>query len=195
VSVAALGTAVSAAVLGVSAAFGGGHSDTVTPSAGHAAPASAVQAAAPVAPVAPAVDPGTDGATGMAGMGGTSMESDGLALYAVQTGTLGVVATDGAGRLLYGSDGDANNPPTSHCTGACAQEWQPVVVPEGQKPELLGVSPDKIGRIGREDGSSQLTLGGWPVYVNRDDEGGLTAAASAHGSWFVITPQGGKIQL
>jgi predicted lipoprotein with Yx(FWY)xxD motif len=128
---------------------------------------------------------------GMPGMG-----SGGVELYAVQTGTLGIVVTDGAGRLLYGSAGDANNPPTSHCSGACAQEWQPLVVPKGQKPELLGVDARHVGLVGRDDGSSQLTLGGWPAYVNRDDDGGLKAAApAAHGAWFVMTPQGGKIQI
>jgi predicted lipoprotein with Yx(FWY)xxD motif len=191
VGIGALGTAASTAVLVVSSALGSGHTDTA--STGHPAPASAAAHAA----VEPAPGPSMDGMPAMPDdpSGTAGMESDGLSLYAIQTGTLGVVATDGAGRLLYGSVGDANNPSASHCTGVCAQEWQPVIIPKGQRPELLGVYADKVGQVSRDDGSSQLTLGGWPVYVNRDDDGGLTAVASAHGSWFVITPQGQKIPV
>ena len=105
------------------------------------------------------------------------MGSTGLELYAVQTGTLGVVVTDGEGRVLYGSDGDQADPPQSHCTDACAQAWLPLTVPAGQEPQLLGVEATAVGRLARPDGSSQLTLGGWPVYVNRSDDGQLKQAA------------------
>jgi predicted lipoprotein with Yx(FWY)xxD motif len=128
---------------------------------------------------------------GMPGMSGAAVE-----LYAVQTGTLGVIVTDGEGRLLYSSSKDANNPPTSHCTGTCAQEWLPLVVPPGEEPDLLGVQPDQVGRVTRDDGSSQLTLGGWPVYVNKNDDGGLKSAApDAHGAWAVMTPEGQKVPV
>jgi predicted lipoprotein with Yx(FWY)xxD motif len=198
VSVAALGTAASAAVLVITSAYGGGHSaHDVAPPASVSAPAEAGAAGSQAAAGGQdtgdmnAGGPNAGDPGGMPGMG-----SGGVELYAIQTGTLGIVVTDGAGRLLYGSERDANNPPTSHCTGVCAQEWQPLVVPKGQKPELLGVDARTVGQVGRDDGSSQLTLGGWPVYVNRDDDGGLRAAApAAHGTWFVMTPQGGKIQI
>ena len=197
-TVAALGTAASAAVLGITSAYGGGHSAhdaAATTSVVAQAPA----AVAPAAPDAVADGHAASGAqdpaamSGMGGMAGT--ESDGVSLYAVQTGALGVVVTDGSGRVVYGSDGDATNPPTSRCTGSCAQEWEPVVVPRGQQPELLGVKADTVGEIDRGDGSTQLTLGGWPAYVNRNDDGELQPAAAAHGSWFLLTPQGQKVPL
>jgi predicted lipoprotein with Yx(FWY)xxD motif len=179
-----LGTSACAVALGLAAACGGA-----------SAPAASSAAALP-APVSAAADPnaGHGGMSGMAGMPG--MSSSAVELYAVQTGTLGVVVTDGGGRLLYGSDQDGNNPPTSHCTGTCAQEWLPLVVPQGEQPDLLGVDPDQVGRLTRDDGSSQLTLGGWPVYVNISDTGELKAAApDAYGAWFVITPQGKKVPV
>jgi Secreted repeat of unknown function len=46
-------------------------------------------------------------------------------LYAVQTGPLGVVLTDGSGHLLYRSDADSADPPTSTCADACAETWIP----------------------------------------------------------------------
>ena len=120
------------------------------------------------------------------------MGSTDLELYAVQTGTLGVVVTDGEGRVLYGSDADQTNPPQSHCTDACAQTWLPLTVPAGQEPQLLGVDEAAVGRLARPDGSSQLTLGGWPVYVNRSDDGQLKQAGPDLQSqgWFAMSPAG-----
>jgi predicted lipoprotein with Yx(FWY)xxD motif len=131
----------------------------------------------------------------MAGMSG--MGSGELELYAVQTGALGVVVTDGEGRVLYGSDGDQTTPPQSHCTDACAQAWLPLTVPAGQEPQLLGVDAEVVGRLARQDGSSQVTLGGWPVYVNRNDDGQLKAAPSGVQSagWFAMSPTGAKVAL
>jgi predicted lipoprotein with Yx(FWY)xxD motif len=183
-----LGTATCVAVLGLTTACGGGSA----PPAPSAATAPAGGAAAASQAAAGHAMPGMEsGGHAMPGMG-----SGGLELYAVQTGPLGVVVTDGEGRLVYGSEQDMTDPPMSMCTGTCAQEWQPLVVPAGQEPDLLGVDEDKVGRVAREDGSSQLTLGGWPVYVNRHDDGGLKAVApGAHGAWFAMTPQGQRVPV
>jgi predicted lipoprotein with Yx(FWY)xxD motif len=116
------------------------------------------------------------------------------ALFAVQTGPLGVVATDGSGRLLYRSDADRTDPPTSNCAGPCAETWIPVVADPGQELELAGVKQDVVGRFQRPDGTTQLTLAGWPLYRYRDDDGSLETAGQngADGSWFVVTPTGEK---
>ena len=47
------------------------------------------------------------------------------------------------------------------------------------------------------DGSSQLTLGGWPVYVNRNDDGQLKVAAPGlqAAGWFAMSPAGEKVTL
>ncbi|MCU1665642.1 MAG: hypothetical protein JWR58_5707 [Pseudonocardia sp.] len=118
----------------------------------------------------------------------------GPSLYAVQSGPLGVVATDGAGHLMYRSDADTAAPSTSNCTGPCAQTWLPVLVAAGQEPELLGVDPAVVGRLSRPEGTTQLTLAGWPLYRHRDDQGGLQSAgqSGADGIWFAVTPTGDK---
>ena len=171
--------AAGAAVLSLATACGSGGT---TPAAAPAAPATVADTAAHAA----------DGHGGMAGMGSTDLE-----LYAVQTGTLGVVVTDGEGRVLYGSDADQTNPPQSRCTDACAQTWLPLTVPAGQEPQLLGVDEAAVGRLARPDGSSQLTLGGWPVYVNRSDDGQLKQAGPGLQSqgWFAMSPAGTKVAL
>ena len=154
--------------------------------------------AAPPAAAATVADTAAQAAGGHAGHGGMAgMGSNGLELWAVQTGTLGVVVTDGEGRVLYGSDADQTNPPQSRCTDACAQAWLPVTVPAGQEPQLLGVDEAALGRLARPDGSSQLTLGGWPAYVNRSDDGQLKQAGPGLQSqgWFAMSPAGAKVAL
>jgi predicted lipoprotein with Yx(FWY)xxD motif len=179
-----LDASVCAAALGLAAACGG------TPAP--AAPSAASSAPAPSA--APAQGHDMAGMTGMEDMPG--MSNAAVQLYAVQTGTLGIIVTDGGGRVVYGSEKDGNNPPASRCTGTCAQQWLPIVVAPGDEPDLEGVRPDQVGRVTRDDGSSQLTLGGWPVYVNKDDTGEFKAAApDANGTWFPMSPQGEKIAI
>lgn len=115
-------------------------------------------------------------------------------LFAVQSGPLGNVATEGAGRLLYRFGGDVAQPPTSNCVGACAETWHPLVIAAGMEPELAGINRAAVGTVTRADGSVQLTLAGWPLYVHRDDDGSLLTAG-AHGTdgqWFAVTPTGDK---
>lgn len=116
-----------------------------------------------------------------------------VGLYAVQSGPLGVIATDSEGHLLYRSDADTADPPASTCTGTCAETWLPLVVADDAEPELLGVDEELVGRLPRAEGD-QLTLAGWPLYRHRDDTGGLLDAGlnGADDTWFAITPTGDK---
>ena len=180
-----LGAATCVAALGLSTACG----SSTAPAAPPAAPVTVDEAAGQAAS---GHGGGHSGHSGSSAAGSTDLE-----LYAVQTGTLGVVVTDGEGRVLYGSAGDQADPPQSHCTDACAQAWQPLTVPAGQEPQLLGVEATVVGRLARPDGSSQLTLGGWPVYVNRNDDGQLKVAAPGlqAAGWFAMSPAGEKVTL
>ena len=179
-----LGAAACVSALGLSTACG----SSTAPPAPPAAPVTVDEAADQAA----TGHGGHSGHSGSSAAGATDLE-----LYAVQTGTLGIVVTDGEGRVLYGSAGDQADPPQSHCTDACAQAWQPLTVPAGQEPQLLGVEATVVGRLARPDGSSQLTLGGWPVYVNRNDDGQLKVAAPGlpAAGWFAMSPTGEKVAL
>lgn len=131
-----------------------------------------------------------EGQAGHGGHGGAGVPSP--ALYAVQTAPLGVILTDGSGRLIYRSATDSASPPTSNCTDACTETWIPIVADPAEELELAGVSEALVGRLVRADGTSQLTLAGWPLYRHLDDEGTL-ATAGHHGEdgrWFVVTPTG-----
>ncbi|MDN5859405.1 MAG: hypothetical protein L0H84_12355, partial [Pseudonocardia sp.] len=152
------------------------------------APTTVIVAFARSAAAAAASEPAASEPAGHAAHG-----SGGPELWAVQSGPLGVVTTDGEGRLLYRSDADSNTPPTSRCTGACTKTWVPVVLPAGQQPELLGIDEKQVGQLVRPDGSVQLTLAGWPLYYNATDRPGLVDTGhSGQNGWSAITPTGGK---
>jgi len=139
-------------------------------------------------PAQPAPEPAATAAAGHSGHG-----SGGPELWAVQSGPLGVVATDGAGHLLYRSDADSATPPASRCTDACTATWKPLLLPSGQQFEALGVDKAKVGQLTRPDGSVQLTLAGWPLYYNDTDSTGLADAGhNGQNGWSVITPTGAK---
>ncbi|HLU59643.1 MAG TPA: hypothetical protein VKZ81_29620 [Pseudonocardia sp.] len=162
---------------------------------GGAEPESAADPSPAPSAAADGPDGGHDGGHGGAhGSGHGGHGGPAPALFAVQTGPLGVVVTDGSGRLVYRSDADSADPPTSNCVDECAQTWIPVTAPADQELELAGVKRDLVGRLQRPDGSSQLTLAGWPLYYHRDDDGTLTDAGhnGEGGTWFVVTPKGEK---
>lgn len=129
------------------------------------------------------------------GHAGHGSDPSTLSLWAVQSGPLGVVATDGNGRVLYRSDADSASPPTSNCTGACTATWSPLLLADGQELDLAGVPADRVGRLERPDGTTQVTLAGWPVYTRPDDDGTLrtTGANGADGTWWAVAPTGEKV--
>jgi predicted lipoprotein with Yx(FWY)xxD motif len=148
---------------------------------------------APATP-APAASDSAGGHGGQGGHGGHGGVPVGVELWRVQSGPLGVVVTDGEGHYVYRFDRDRADPPTSTCTDACAETWHPLVVDPGTDPALLGIEPSTVGTLERADGTTQLTLAGWPLYLRADEPGGLrdTGSNGADGVWFAITPDGGK---
>ena len=115
-------------------------------------------------------------------------------LWAVQSGPLGVVVTDGGGLPIYRYDRDGTKPPTSTCTGDCTKQWPPVVLAGDKQPELDGIDPALVGTIQRPDGQRQLTLAGWPLYRHTGDDGGLatTYGNGLDKAWYAISPSGDR---
>ncbi len=148
-------------------------------------------AAAPAA-AAPATHDTMNGMPMSGDMGGMQM-GNGTELWAVQSGPLGVIVTDGSGHMLYRSDADSASPPTANCTGTCTSTWVPVRLTNGQPPDLEGVDEAKVGTIPRSDGDAQITLAGWPLYWHQGESLGLqTKGANGQDGWFVATPTGEK---
>jgi predicted lipoprotein with Yx(FWY)xxD motif len=120
--------------------------------------------------------------------------SDGPLLAAKDAPNLGKIVTDAQGYTLYRFDKDSAKPkPTTTCVDACATKWPPVTVDPKGKLGLEGVAKDAVGMVQRPDGTSQLTLGGWPVYrFAGDAEPGATGGQGSGGTWFAVTPEGKK---
>ncbi|MFE5867365.1 hypothetical protein ACFQ6V_01795 [Streptomyces roseifaciens] len=114
-------------------------------------------------------------------------------LSASKAGSLNPVVVNGAGFTLYRFDKDTANPSKSTCNGECASTWPPVVVAQGGRIFLDGVDKSKVGTVKRDDGTLQVTVGGWPVYrFGKDTKPGETKGQGVGGTWFGVTPDGKK---
>jgi predicted lipoprotein with Yx(FWY)xxD motif len=117
-------------------------------------------------------------------------------LRAASAGNLNPVVVDGAGRTLYRFDNDTAKPSKSNCNGDCAKTWPPVTVNKGGRVFISGLKKADVGFVAREDGTRQLTVGGWPVYrFNKDTKPGDTLGQGVGGTWFGVTPNGQKASV
>jgi predicted lipoprotein with Yx(FWY)xxD motif len=114
-------------------------------------------------------------------------------LKASKAGALDPVLVNGADLTLYRFDKDTAKPSKSNCNGDCAVTWPPVIVTPGSKVFLAGIQKSAVGTVKRADGQLQLTVGGWPIYrFAKDKKAGDTFGQGVGGTWFGVTPTGGK---
>lgn len=105
---------------------------------------------------------------------------------------LGRVLTDADGRTLYLFTKDGRNSGKSTCDEACTRKWPPLRA-DGRITTADGVAAGLVGRISRADGTSQVTVGGWPVYTYTADAApGQASGHGAGGTWFALEPNGCK---
>ncbi|TVL90439.1 hypothetical protein [Streptomyces sp. SAJ15] len=114
-------------------------------------------------------------------------------LSAGRAGDLDPVVVNGGGFTLYRFDKDTANPSASNCNDECAVTWPPVVVAPDGRIFIDGVKKSDVGVVKRADGNLQVTIGGWPVYrFSKDLKPGDTNGQGVGGTWFGVTPHGGK---
>jgi predicted lipoprotein with Yx(FWY)xxD motif len=112
-------------------------------------------------------------------------------LIATTIPKMGKVVTDAKGWVLYRFDLDSAKPSATTCSGKCAQIWPPVLT-DGV-PELVGIPAKLVGTVERDDGGTQVTLGGWPLYrYIGDPKPGAWKGQMVNGTWFVTAPDGKK---
>jgi len=105
---------------------------------------------------------------------------------------LGPVLTDTGGRTLYLFTKDGKDSGKSACDAACAQKWPPLPA-DGSVTVADGIDPALVGRIRRADGTSQVTIGGWPAYTYAQDSApGEASGHGAGGTWYALEPNGCK---
>lgn len=102
--------------------------------------------------------------------------------------SLGLILVDPAGSSLYLFLND--NQGESTCYGGCAQTWPPVMV-EGDVVASEALDAALIGVTTREDGSSQVTYNGWPLYYYFGDASpGDTNGQGLGGVWYLVSATG-----
>ena len=117
--------------------------------------------------------------------------SDTTELKAVTINKMGKVVTDQKGWVLYRFDADKANPSTTTCVDKCAKIWPPALT--NGNPQLSGVNASLVGTVTRADGSTQITLAGWPLYrYIGDTTPGQWKGQNVGGKWFVSAPDGKK---
>jgi predicted lipoprotein with Yx(FWY)xxD motif len=169
---------------------------TLTPTAavmaGGETPAPTGGVEAPAAATAEADDAATEGGDAQASTAGGDTEGSegtdqGLTITTVDSADVGAHLADSAGRPIYvfaGDEADASN-----CTGACAEQWPPVLIGQGLEPTPgEGVEGD-LGRIDRGDGVFQVTYNGQPLYYyGGDQEAGQITGVGVDQQWSLATP-------
>jgi predicted lipoprotein with Yx(FWY)xxD motif len=117
--------------------------------------------------------------------------SGGAVVSATGVGNLGKVLVDSKGFTLYDFHKDKGT--TSSCYGACAQSWPPLLT-EGKPQAGEGAMASKLGTTNRNDGTTQVTYAGRPMYTFVEDkkpgEANGNDVSAFGGQWYALKPSG-----
>jgi len=140
-------------------------------SGGTAAPASQAPAASVVAPsAAPAASVAAPSAAPAASAAASGAASSGATVEAKPVGSIGTVLVAGAnGMTVYNFTKDVKDSGSSNCTGSCITTWPALTVASGAKPSAGAGVSGKLGTIKRDDGTTQVTYNGLPLYFFAND--------------------------
>lgn len=119
----------------------------------------------------------------------------GQATVSVRSSRLGQILVDGEGRTLYLFEADTSNKST--CNDACARAWPPLIT-TGEPKAGKGVKADLLGTTTRDDGKTEVTYNGHPLYYYEGDEkpGDTTGQDLDQfgAKWFVLNADGNKVE-
>jgi predicted lipoprotein with Yx(FWY)xxD motif len=132
------------------------------------------------------------------GGGATSappMASGAATIQTAKVPGVGTVLTNGDGMTLYLFEADTGT--TSTCTGACAQSWPPETT-SGNATGTMGATSSMLGTTTRDDGSTQVTYNGHPLYTYAGDTSSGTASGQGinafGGLWYVVNTAGDAVK-
>jgi predicted lipoprotein with Yx(FWY)xxD motif len=107
---------------------------------------------------------------------------------------LGSYLADAKGRALYLFEADKGS--SSACYSACASLWPPLTSAGAVTPGV-GVDRASLGTTTRNDGTTEVTYHGHPLYYYAADttKGSLTGQGLNQfgAKWYVVAPNGNKI--
>lgn len=138
----------------------------------------------------------------VAGCGGGDDQATAASSSTNSSSTLGVSDAGGLGKVLVDSKGHTvylfqkDTGSMSTCSGACAQEWPPVMT-SGKPTVGGGLEASLVGTTKRSDGTTQVTYNGHPLYNFAGD----SAAGDTSGqglddfgaNWYVVSPSGDSV--
>ncbi len=112
-------------------------------------------------------------------------------IQAAKVPGVGTVLTNSDGKTLYLFEADTGT--TSMCTGPCATNWPPVTT-SGNASATMGATSSMLGTTTRDDGSTQVTYNGHPLYLYAGDTSSGTASGEGinafGGLWYAVTTSG-----
>jgi predicted lipoprotein with Yx(FWY)xxD motif len=117
------------------------------------------------------------------------------------SGTKIVTAKSQYGLILFGPGRraiylfDTETSGSSRCYGACAEAWPPVLT-KGGPGAGDGVEAKLLGTTERNDGTTQVTYHGHPLYYYVDDRPGEVLCHNVEefgGRWLVVEPSGNSV--
>jgi len=103
--------------------------------------------------------------------------------------TGGTILTSAGGYVLYYFTADKPGSGVSTCTGSCASTWPPLT--GTVQPPPGATMPGPLGMITRADGTKQVTINGYPIYLYSGDQTpGQANGNGAGGKWHVVPIMG-----
>jgi predicted lipoprotein with Yx(FWY)xxD motif len=117
------------------------------------------------------------------------------ATVSIRSTKLGPILVDAQGRTLYLFEADKTSKST--CDGSCASAWPPLTV-TGAPMAGTGVKASLLGTSKRDDGTTEVTYAGHPLYGYVGD----SAAGDTTGQgldqfgaeWYVLNAAGHKVE-
>lgn len=121
---------------------------------------------------------------------GETAAASGAAVVAVASADAGEILVDGEGRSLYRFLNDTEQG-ASTCVDACLDNW-PILEGEAQAGE--GADGAALGTLTRNDGATQVTYDGWPLYYFAGDSAaGDTNGQGVGDVWYLVAPDGSTV--
>jgi predicted lipoprotein with Yx(FWY)xxD motif len=102
----------------------------------------------------------------------------------------GVMLFDDRNQAIYLFDAETD--PTPACYDECAADWPPVLT-DGTPQAAGQLRGDLLGTTQRDDGTTQVTYGGHPLYFYAHEDPGQVLCHDVDdygGTWLVVTPAG-----
>lgn len=100
--------------------------------------------------------------------------------------------TGAGGKALYVLTNDSAS--TSTCTGNCAGNWPPLTLSAGQTTAAGTGVTAQLATMARDDGSTQVTANGMPLYYyGGDSAAGDVNGQGVGGVWFLAAPDGSAL--